>query len=98
MEDTVTKDLSMTTEEEKAILYVRDMKGFYSHLIKYAVVIAALFILNLLRTPDHLWVVWPAVGWGIGVLFHGLNVFEVFSLFGPKWEKHQIEKQLEKDR
>jgi len=97
MEDTMTGDVNMTAEEEKAILYVRDIKGFYTHLITYCVVIVALLFFNLLRKSDHLWVVWPAVGWGIGVLFHGLNVFEVFNLFGPKWEKRRIEKRLEKD-
>ncbi|WP_345775811.1 hypothetical protein [Vibrio sp. 99-8-1] len=25
---------------------------------------------------------------------HGLNAFEVFTMFGPKWEKRQIEKKL----
>ena len=97
MEDTMTNEIQITAEEEKAILYVRDVKGFFTHLIIYCVVIAALLILNLLRRPDHLWIVWPAVGWGIGLLFHGLNVFEVFNLFGPKWEKRQIEKRLKKD-
>ena len=97
MEDTMTSDAKMTAEEEKAILYVRDVKGFYTHLIIYGVVIVALVFFNLLRKPENLWVVWPAVGWGIGVLFHGLNVFEVFNLFGPKWEKRRIEKRLEKD-
>lgn len=97
MEDTMTSDVKMTAEEEKAILYVRDLKGFYTHLIIYGVVIVALLLLNLLRTPDHLWVVWPAFGWGIGVLFHGLNVFEAFNLFGPKWEKRRIEKRLKKN-
>lgn len=94
MEDTMLCEAKMTAEEERAIMYVRDLKGFYSHLIVYCVVIAALVGFNLLRRPDHLWVVWPAVGWGIGVLMHGLNVFEVFSLFGAKWENRQIKKRL----
>jgi transcriptional regulator with XRE-family HTH domain len=82
--------------EEKAILFVRDIKGFYSHLIKYIVVIISLFILNFIKSPDYYWVVWPAFGWGVGVLFHGLNVFEVFNFFGANWEKRQIEKRLNK--
>ncbi|ENM5859818.1 2TM domain-containing protein, partial [Vibrio mimicus] len=40
------------------------------------------------------WAWWPALGWGIGVINHGLNAFEVFDLFGAKWEKRQIEKRL----
>ena len=93
-ENTMTSELKMTAEEEKAILYVRDVKGFYTHLIVYCFVIAALAVLNFIRRPEYLWVIWPTVGWGVGVLFHGLNVFEVFNLFGPKWEKRQIEKRL----
>jgi hypothetical protein len=35
-----------------------------------------------------------ALGWGIGVLFHGLRVFERFSPFGADWEKKEVEKRL----
>jgi len=86
----------ISTEEEKAILYVRDIKGFYSHVAKYAAVIFCLLILNIVKSPDYYWVVWPALGWGVGVLFHGLNVFEVFNFLGPRWEKRQVEKRLKK--
>lgn len=96
MEADMAKSATISTEEEKAIIYVRDIKGFYSHLIKYAIVICFLFIINIIKSPNSYWVVWPALGWGIGVLFHGLNVFEVFNFFGPGWEKRQIEKHLRK--
>lgn len=96
MEADMTKKVTISTEEEKAIMYVRDIKGFYSHLIKYAIVIFCLFIINILNSPNYYWVIWPAIGWGIGILFHGLNVFEVFNFFGPDWEKRQIEKRLNK--
>jgi transcriptional regulator with XRE-family HTH domain len=96
MEDDMQNNAKISTEEESAILYVRDIKGFYSHLIKYAVVITFLFILNIITSPNYFWVIWPALGWGVGVLFHGLNIFEVFNFFGPGWEKRQIEKRLKK--
>jgi transcriptional regulator with XRE-family HTH domain len=92
----MTKKATLSIEEEKAIIYVRDIKGFYSHLIKYVFVIFILFIINILNSPDYFWVVWPALGWGIGLLLHGLNVFEIFNFFGPDWEKRQIEKRLNK--
>ena len=92
----MTEKATLSADEEKAITYVRDIKGFYTHLIKYAVVIFCLFLMNLYNSPNHYWVIWPALGWGIGVLFHGLNVFEVFNFFGPEWEKRQIEKRLSK--
>lgn len=94
--ETVMTNQAMSIEEEKAIVYVRDIKGFYTHLITYAVVVSCLFALNIFRSSNHLWAIWPALGWGLGVAFHGLNVFEVFNLFGAGWEKRQIEKRLGK--
>jgi transcriptional regulator with XRE-family HTH domain len=87
----------ITKQEERAIVYVRDIKGFYTHLIIYVVVVVSLFGLNFIRSPGHFWAFWPAIGWGIGVAFHGLNVFEVFNLFGADWEKRQIENRLRSD-
>ncbi len=85
---------SITQDEASAIEYVKDIKGFYSHLIKYACVMTLLVIINLVTSPNYIWVIWPALGWGVGVISHGLSVFEVFSFFSPQWEKKQIEKRL----
>jgi 2TM domain len=49
--------------------------GFYIHLGVYLLVNAGLIAINLNRTPDHWWFQWPLLGWGIGVLAHGLAVF-----------------------
>jgi transcriptional regulator with XRE-family HTH domain len=96
METDMTNQAIITSQEEKAIIYVRDIKGFYNHLIRYGVVMIGLLILNIISGPDYFWVIWPALGWGIGVLSHGLSVFEVFDFFGPNWEKRQIKKRLDK--
>ena len=85
------------TEEEQAIIYVRNIKGFYTHLIIYIVVIGFLFALNIIMSSNHIWVIWPAIGWGIGVTFHALSVFEVINLFGRDWEKRQIKKRLDRN-
>lgn len=87
---------SISVQEEKAIVHVRDIKGFYTHLVIYVIVVCCLFALNFIRSTNHFWAMWPALGWGIGVVFHGLNVYEVFNLFGPDWEKRQIEKRLKR--
>jgi len=81
-------------EETRVIEHVQDIKGFYSHLINYAVVVLGLFLLNFLVSPGYYWAWWAALGWGIGVVSHGLSVFEVYSFFGADWEKKQIEKRL----
>lgn len=83
--------------QAEAIEYVRDIKGFYTHLLEYALVTLCLLVFNLFTSPDNLWVKWVFLGWGIGVVSHGLNVFEVVNIFGPSWEKRQIAKRLGKE-
>jgi len=48
--------------------------GFFYHFCAFVLVIATLVILNLWLTPQVLWFYWPLLGWGIGVLAHGLAV------------------------
>jgi transcriptional regulator with XRE-family HTH domain len=83
-------------EEALAFAQVRKLKGFYLHLAQYIVVVTLLMGINLWTRPQYLWVGWVAMGWGIGVLFHGLRVFERYSPFGAQWEKKQVEKRLER--
>jgi len=95
--DTETKSQSsqLTMDEEAAIAHVQDIKAFYKHLVKYLVAMPVMTAVNLIFHPDYLWVLGVGIGWGMGVLIHGLNVFEVVNLFFPAdWEKRQIEKRL----
>jgi len=85
---------NISKEESQIIEHVKDIKGFYGHLVNYLVVITGLFIINFITSPDYYWAWWAALGWGIGVISHGFSVFEVFSLFGADWERKQIEKRL----
>ncbi|WP_407333281.1 2TM domain-containing protein [Enterovibrio sp. 27052020O] len=93
-EPEMTADIKITEEETRVLNQVREIKGFYSHLVTYVLVIAGLFILNFMTSPDYIWAWWPAMGWGIGIVSHGLSAFEVLNLFGPEWEKKQVEKRL----
>ena len=81
------------SDEALALHHVRKIKGLYRHLIQYVLVVGALATFNLWRRPDHLWFLWVAAGWGIGVLFHAVRVLE-WGPFGPVWEKSQVEKRL----
>ena len=93
-EPNMNNEINMSDEEQTVIDQVRAIKGFYSHLITYVLVIALLSVINYVTSPDYMWVFWPALGWGIGIINHGLTAFEVVSLFGAQWEKRQIEKRL----
>ncbi len=81
-------------EEQQVYEQVKEIKGFYSHLISYVAVIAMLFVINLIVSPGYIWAIWPMLGWGIGLTIHGLNTFEVMNLFGADWERKQVEKRL----
>jgi len=89
-------DPNLNADEREALEYIRDIKSFYINFLTYIIVMAVLLAINLLTGPDYIWVVWPALGWGIGVLMHGLSVFELFSFFGTDWERKQVEKRLRK--
>ena len=88
----------LSSGEQEAMEYVRDIRSFYMNLIQYAVVITALAVLNLLTSPGYLWFLWVAAGWGIGVVGHGLSVFEIINPFGDDWEKRQIKKRLRQQK
>lgn len=81
-------------EERLALLKVRKIKGFYIHLMQFVVVIVGLAAINLLTHPHKLWFIWPALGWGIGVVAHAASVFRWVSFWGPEWERKQVEKHL----
>jgi len=68
--------------------------SFYTHLVVYLVVITMLTILNLTVAGDYFWAMWPMIGWGSGLILHGLFTF----VFDPETslKERMIEKELQK--
>ncbi|MCR9139562.1 MAG: 2TM domain-containing protein [Alphaproteobacteria bacterium] len=93
-ETSMYKQTDISEQERDALEYVRDIKGFYSHLIMYLIFAPAMVVASFFYPAENHWYIWPIVGWGMGVAAHGLSVFEVFSLFGADWERRQVEKRL----
>jgi transcriptional regulator with XRE-family HTH domain len=83
-----------TLEERQAFYHVKKLRGFYKHALIYILVISGLTLINYFTRPQHWWVLYTAAGWGLGLLIHALGVFSPLSLFGPAWEKRQVEKRL----
>jgi transcriptional regulator with XRE-family HTH domain len=81
-------------EEREAFDYVRKLRGFYIHLIQYVAILGIMLAINLLVSPHHLWVLWVAGGWGLGLAMHALRVFQPYRPFGPQWERQQVERRL----
>lgn len=86
--------VSVSPDEEAALRHVRKIRGFYGHLAQYVIVISGLTLINLFTSPKYFWAVFPALGWGMGVLFHGMSVFGKMPFMNADWEKRQVEKYL----
>lgn len=84
--------------EEEAIEYVKNLKGFHLSWMTYVVVIPGLYILNIFVTPGYIWVIWPALGWGLAIIIRGLKMFGLFGIFGADWEQRQFEKRMRNRR
>lgn len=75
---------------------VKALRGFYGHALTYALVVGALAIVNAVSARAGWWVQWTAIGWGIGLLAHGLSVLAHTSAFGRDWEERKIREYLER--
>ena len=93
-EMSTTMSQNVSADEALALAHVRKLRGFYIHLAQYVVVIGFLAIVNLVTSRQYFWVIWPALGWGIGILFHGLRVFDKVPFLNGEWERQQVEKHL----
>lgn len=83
---------------QKASKKVKEIKGFYIHLICYVIVISLLVYLNLKFSPKHLWFFYPMFGWGVGLIGHGIGVFGTDSLFSKNWEERKIKELMDKEK
>lgn len=83
----------VSPEEQLAMEAVRGLRKFYMHLISYLCVISMLGLINYL-TSSYPWVIWPALGWGVGLLSQAINVLGLGRWLGPEWEKREVEKRL----
>lgn len=85
---------SLPADELLALQQVRRIKGFYVHLTQYLVIVLVLAAFNFLKSPDKPWVIYVALGWGFGILMHGLRVFNRIPFLDARWEARQVEKLI----
>lgn len=96
---------TLAADEEAAIQYVKGIKEFYSHLAFYIVFVLAYaaiwgFVAFTNPMPNRefafSFLFLGALGWGVGLVVHGLIAFETIGRRWPgvDWEKKAIEKRL----
>ena len=82
---------------EEALCHVREVRGFYTHLLVYVLVIGGLATLNLLTNPGRLWFGFAAAGWGIGLAVHAISVFALRGWLGRDWQERKVREYLERN-
>jgi len=77
---------------------VKEMKDFYVHLFTYIVVIGFLAFLNFRHGFEvYPWVLWPAAGWGVGLLFNAASAFRINPFFNKNWERKKIAQYMQEE-
>ncbi|MCC4213143.1 histidine kinase [Leeuwenhoekiella parthenopeia] len=92
-----TENYLLEKKYDRAKEHVAKLKGFYINLTLYCLAIPAMVILNI-WSSDFPWAIFPALGWGLGVFFHGAEVFEWNPILGKGWEQRKIQELIEKDK
>ncbi len=72
---------------------VEELKGFYSNIIAYCVVIPSLIFINYKTFWGYQWFWFPMLGWGIGIIFHAFGIFG----YGKSWEERKIREIMERE-
>ena len=96
----VTNAIGQATDDqlERAKKRAKELREFYVHLSVYLLVniglTVGLFTINWLTAPGDWWFFWPLIGWGVGLLFHGLGVL-VFGE-GSAIRERMIDQEMKK--
>jgi sensor histidine kinase YesM len=90
-------DPAYAAAHARALQRVQNIRGFYGGLIAYVLVISFLWFINLVYASKVIWAHWPMLGWGVGVLVHGLTVFSDNSFFGARWEERKVEEFMARE-
>ncbi len=88
---------------KRALKRVKEIKGFYTHLIVYILVNFFLFVSKFQSFSDfsnlNKWKLSNTLlFWGIGLAIHGLSVFGPKLFLGKKWEENKIKELMEKEK
>ena len=82
---------------QKAKKQVAEIKGFYSHLLSYVLIMLVLIGINIRYSPEHIWFFWPLLGWGLGLFFHAVKVFNCFPFLSKSWEEKKIQQYMDEE-
>ncbi len=85
---------------------VHRVAEFYRHALVYVVAIGALWVINALLIANGTqpnkwyswWVIWPTLGWGIGLFTHGISALPVWGFFLQDWEDRKVKELMAREQ
>lgn len=77
---------------EGSLLADPDARGVAVHLFVYMAVNAFLIAVNLSKSPDSIWAIWPILGWGIGLAAHAWLAYR--KVLRRTMERYATEQQI----
>lgn len=95
--DIMYQDNLENSKYVKAVERVEKLKEFYQNLASYCIVIPFLIFINFRFSPQFNWFWFPMFGWGIGLLFHFLEVNNYNIFLGRNWEDRKIRELMDKE-
>ncbi|HJR97825.1 MAG TPA: 2TM domain-containing protein [Actinomycetota bacterium] len=80
--DTITNPTMRANDDlrARAIARLEHKREFWAHLAAYVLVNGGLVVIWAMTGAGFFWPVFPIIGWGIGLFFHGWDTFRG----GPK--------------
>ena len=90
-------ELTLEEKEEvyaRAVCRARMKMALYLHAALFVSVILLLAAINLSTTPRNPWVLWPFLGWGIGLLLHWFLSTKLAGIY-ESIKDEEIARQLE---
>jgi uncharacterized membrane protein len=86
--------MRMTDESERraaAIRRLRAKRGFQIHAAAFVIINLLLVAIWASTGGGYFWPIWPFLGWGIGLAFHGWSVY-----FRAPISEDDIRREMEK--
>ena len=75
----------------------RDIRSFYINLGLYCICMPIIIAINIFIVPQFQWFWFSLLGWGSGVLVHGISAFQLFPFLGRNWESKKLREFIKEE-
>lgn len=73
----MTDDFARAAFREREARLIKRRRAFYAHAAIWAAVNVMLVAIWIATGADHPWFLYPLLGWGVGLVAHGVGAFLV---------------------